>query len=78
MLLSMLQKAFMDAAGLQYDKVSPEELEGQIQPHNKELWQLLAQVEVSKWNHELADELRRNPGHRVFYKVIALCKPGEV
>ena len=68
-----MQKAFMAAAGLKYDTCTPEELKEHILLYDKDLWQLLTQVEVSKWNHELVEELRKAPYSGVFYKVCACC-----
>ena len=67
-----MQKAFMVAAGLKYDTCTPEEMKEHIQLYDKDLWQLLMQVEVSKWNHELVEELRKAPYSGVFYKVCCL------
>ena len=61
----------MMQAGLEYDQCTAEEL-GQIVQHSgKPLWQLLAQVEESKWNNKLANEIRQNVGEqRSFFKVV--------
>lgn len=59
----------MVAAGLKYDTCTQEELREHLQLYDKDLWQLLTQVEVSKWNHELVEELRKAPYSGVFYKV---------
>ena len=60
----------MTQAGLQYDQCTAEELTQTVQPHGKPLWQLLAQVEDSKWNNKVANEIRQNIGdQRSFFKV---------
>ncbi|KAL3134829.1 hypothetical protein ABBQ32_007800 [Trebouxia sp. C0010 RCD-2024] len=61
--------AFMVEAGLEYDQCTPEELNAKVQPSGKPLWELLAQVEESKWNRELAIDTRTNPALRIFFKV---------
>lgn len=59
----------MVEAGLEYDQCTPEELNAKVQPSGKPLWELLAQVEESKWNRELAIDTRTNPALRIFFKV---------
>ena len=59
----------MVQAGLEYDQCSPEELNAKVQPSGKPLWELLAQVEESKWNRDVALDLRTNAATRVFFKV---------
>lgn len=63
------QVAFMVQAGLEYDQCTPEELNAKVQPSSKPLWELLAQVEESKWNRDFAVDLRTNPATRTFFKV---------
>lgn len=59
----------MVEAGLEYDQCTPEELNAKVHPSGKPLWELLAQVEESKWNRELAIETRTSPALRIFFKV---------
>lgn len=61
--------AFMTQAGLEYDQCTAEELNTKIQPSGKALWELLAQVEESKWNQKGALELRADAASRSFFKV---------
>lgn len=66
-----MQVAFMTQAGLEYDQCTAEELNTKIQPSGKALWELLAQVEESKWNQKGALELRADAASRSFFKVQA-------
>lgn len=59
----------MVQAGLEYDQCTPEELNAKVQPSGKPLWELLAQVEESKWNRDFAVDLRTNAATRTFFKV---------
>ena len=59
----------MVQAGLEYDQCTPEELNAKVQPSCKPLWELLAQVEESKWNRDVAVDLRTNAATRIFFKV---------
>lgn len=59
----------MTQAGLDYDQCTPEELNAKIPPSNRPLWDLLAQVENSKWNPTVAAELKANAATRIFFKV---------
>ena len=59
----------MVQAGLQYDQCTSEELNAKVQPSGKPLWELLAQVEESKWNRDVALDLRTNAATRIFFKV---------
>ena len=64
-----MQVAFMTQAGLDYDQCTSDELNETIQPSGKPLWALLAQVEESKWNQQVALEIKQDPGSRSFFKV---------
>ncbi len=64
-----VQVAFMTQAGLDYDQCTSDELNETIQPSGKPLWALLAQVEESKWNQQVALEIKQDPGNRSFFKV---------
>lgn len=59
----------MVQAGMEYDQCTPEELNARVQPSGKPLWELLAQVEESKWNRDFAVDLRTKPATRTFFKV---------
>lgn len=59
----------MTQAGLDYDQCTPDELSEIIQPSGKPLWELLAQVEESKWNQQVARDIKDVPGSRIFFKV---------
>ncbi|DBA73367.1 TPA: hypothetical protein ACH3X1_011411 [Trebouxia sp. C0004] len=64
------QVAFMTQAGLEYDQCTPDELNESIHPSGRPLWALLAQVEESKWNQQVATEIKQDvPGSRSFFKV---------
>ncbi len=67
--LTCVQVAFMTQAGLDYDQCTADELNEAIQPSGKPLWALLAQVEESKWNQQVALEIKQDPGNRSFFKV---------
>ena len=60
----------MAQAGLDYNQCTSEELNEIIQPSRKVLWELLAQVEESKWNQQVATEIRQNAATRSFFKVL--------
>ncbi|KAA6417087.1 MAG: putative DNA primase large subunit-like [Trebouxia sp. A1-2] len=64
-----LKVAFMTQAGLDYDQCTSDELNETIQPSGRPLWALLAQVEESKWNPQVATEIKQDPGSRSFFKV---------
>lgn len=59
----------MVEAGLEYDQCTPEELNAKELPSGKPLWELLAQVEESKWNRDFANDTRTKPAQRIFFKV---------
>ncbi len=60
----------MTQAGLDYEQCTPDELHEIIQPSGKHLWELLAQVEESKWNQKIAADIKLNAtGSRSFFKV---------
>lgn len=61
----------MVQTGLEYDQCTPEELNAKVQPSGKPLWEVLAQVEESKWNRDVALDLRTNAATRTFFKVHA-------
>ena len=69
--LLLIQVAFMTQAGLEYDQCTAEELNARVQPSGKALWELLAQVEESKWNQKMAAELKSNAASRSFFKAQA-------
>ena len=57
----------MTQAGLDYDQCTPAELSAQF--NGSALYELLAQVEESKWNQKGAADIRQNAGARSFFKV---------
>jgi hypothetical protein len=70
----------MTQAGLDYDQCTSDELNESIQPSGRPLWALLAQVEDSKWNQQVATEIKQDvPGSGSFFKVhqpSGMCNQG--